>query len=225
MKVYSLYCAYWSAGDWYKWNVLNYSMDPTDSEILGVYMSGSEAIIAMNEQESDPDNTLDLCVYESYDIEEEDIKEYLKENELTLDDIPHLAVNQWLDIATKYKLLRWDIEHRIIDQDTEDLYGDEIIVSWSWYRYVGYAHKFEGIHTADELGFKRETDLATGNEESTLKTNYTIILNHEEVSKLEEGELEFAILDELNRVQWKWTHDSLYIWDVYRKFGTDDEEE
>ena len=77
---------------------------------------------------------------------------------------------------------------------------------------------------ADELGFRCEDDLATGNEESTYKTNYTIILNHEVVSALNEEDMEEAILAELNSNYWKWTRDSHYTWYVHRKFGTEEEE-
>ena len=52
-----------------------------------------------------------------------------------------------------------------------------------------------------------------------------MILDHEEVSKLKEDELEDAILEELNRDQWKWTRDSHYTWEVHRKFSTEEEEE
>lgn len=190
MKVYSLYCAYWSAGDWYQWTELNKSMNPTDAEILGVYLSESEAITAMNEQKSDPDYTLDLCVYESYDIDEEDIKEYLRENDLTLEDIHKLTVEEWTDIATRNELMRFDIDCRIIEQDSQELYGDEIIISWEYYRYVGYARKFHDIYTAQDLGFEKETDLATGNEDSTFRKNFSILLTHEEVKGLTEKELE-----------------------------------
>ena len=219
MKVYTLYCAYWSAGDWYKWSELNYSMNPTYTEILGVYMSASEAIIALNEIESDQYYTLDLSVYESYDLEEE-IKDYLRDNELSLEDVQHLTVKQWLDIAEKTELLRWDIENRIIEQETAPLFGDEIIVEWSYYRYVGYARKFHDIYTAEELGFEKETDLATGNEENTFRPNFSILLDHEEVSNLKENELEEKILEALEDGLWKWTYDSDYKWVVRMKFGT-----
>lgn len=225
MKVYSLYCAYWSAGDWNKGSDLNCSVNPTESEILGVYLSGSEAIIAMNEIKSDPDYTLDLCVYESYDIDEKDIKEYLIENELTLDDIHKLTVGEWTDIATRDELMRWDIDCRIIEQESKKLYGDEIIISWEYYRYVGYARKFHDIYTAQELGFEKETDLATGNEESTFRMNFSILLTHEEVEGLTEKELEEKILEALEDGSWKWTYDSDYKWVVNMKFGTNEIEE
>lgn len=199
-------------------------MNPTDTEILGVYMSASEAIIAINEIESDQDYTLDLSVYESYDLEEE-IKDYLKDNELSLDDIQHLTVKQWLDIAGKTELLRWDIENRIIEQETAPLFGDEIIVEWSYYRYVGYARKFHDIYTAEELGFTKKTDLATGNEETTWRKNFSVLLDHEEVSDLTEEELEEKILETLEDGSWKWTYDSDYKWVVNMKFGTNKIEE
>lgn len=225
MKVYSLYCAYWSAGDWYKWNVLNYSMNPTDSEILGVYLTEEEAYKAMQDVKPDGDYHLDLLTFESDDIKE-DLEEYLKQNDLTEEDIKNFSVKDWGDVVGGKKyLLERDLDSRFVEHDSPALHGDEIIVSWSYYKYVGYAHKFEGIHTADELGFKCEDDLATGNEESTFKTNYTIILNHEEVSALKEEEMEDAILEELNSDYWKWTRDSHYTWHVHRKFSTEEEEE
>lgn len=224
MKVYSLYCAYWSAGDWYKWNVLNYSMDPTDSEILGIYLTEEEAYKAMQDLKPDVDYHLDLCTFESDDIKE-DLEEYLKQNDLTEEDIKNFSVKDWGNVVGGGKyLLERDLDTRFVEHDSPALHGDEIIVSWSYYRYVGYAHKFEGIHTADELGFRCEDDLATGNEESTYKTNYTIILNHEVVSALNEEDMEEAILAELNSNYWKWTRDSHYTWYVHRKFGTEEEE-
>ena len=199
-------------------------MDPTDCEILGVYLTHEEACKAMEEIEPDSEYHLDLWVFESDDIREE-LDEYMKKNDYTEEDIKNFSVEDWDNIVGGEKyLLGREFDTRFIEHESPALHGDEIIVSWSYYRYVGYAHKFEGIHTADELGFKCEDDLATGNEESTYKTNYTMILNHEEVSKLEENELEYTILDELNSDRWKWTHDSHYIWDVDRKFGTEEEE-
>ena len=224
MKVYSLYCAYWSAGDWYQWNELNRSMDPTDSEILGVYLTEDEAYKAMQDVKPDSEYHLDLCVYETDDIENELIA-HLKQNDYTKEDIKNFTVKDWADVVGGKKyLLERDLDNRFVEHDSPALHGDEIIVSWSYWRYVGYAHKFEGIHTADELGFECEDDLATGDEDRVFRRNYTMILNHEEVSALKEDELEDAILEELNRDHWKWTRDSHYTWHVHRKFSTEEEE-
>lgn len=199
-------------------------MDPTDTEILGVYLTEDEAYKAMQEVKPDGECHLDLMTFESDDIRE-DLEEYLNQNDYTEEDIENFSVRDWADVVgSKYDLLERELDFRFVEHESPALYGDEIIVSWSYYRYVGYAHKFEGIHTADELGFKCEDDLATGNEQSTYKTNYTMILDHEEVSKLKEDELEDAILEELNRDHWKWTRDSHYTWEVHMKFSTEEEE-
>lgn len=216
MKLYTIKCNYWSAGDWYKWNELNLSMDATDSEIIGIYMTKEGAEQAFNEIESDEDFILDVTLYESIEF---DMKEFLDEYDLTEDDMKDFSKSQWLEYFTQWELLDYDVYTKTIEHESPQLHGDEIIVAWEYYRYVGYAQRFKDIYTADELGFKCEDDLATGNEESTFRTNYSMLINHEEISEIKPEDLEDEILNRMR--DWKWTHDSHYTREINEKFGVD----
>ena len=82
-----------------------------------------------------------------------------------------------------------------------------IIIEWSWEKYVGYARNLKDIGTAGQFpfhAFKTENDLISGNEERTFRSNYSILLTAEEISKSDN--LQESIEEALNASSWKWNH-------------------
>lgn len=83
----------------------------------------------------------------------------------------------------------------------KDITGS-IIIRWSWEKYVGYARNLLDIFIAEDYNFKTEADLITGNEESTFRDNYSVLLFAEDVKN---GSLEEKIEEELSN-GWKWNY-------------------
>src|SRR5690606_19955023 len=86
---------------------------------------------------------------------------------------------------------------------------DAIIIEWNYEKYVGYARNLvaigvAGIHPFHN--FKTEKDLISGNEESTIKSNYSVLLKIEEVEELEPEEIRELIEERLNEESWKWNY-------------------
>ncbi len=217
MKLYTLVCNYWNAGDWYNYTVNNRSMNPSGCEILGVFPSLELAQEAMKGIPEDEDFTQDMTIYES---EPFNLDKFMKDYDLTVYDIQLFYYENWRVYFDGDFMKHHPVDVLTIEQNSKELQGDEIIIEWSYYRYAGYARKFHDIYTAEELGFEKETDLATGNEESTYRKNFSILLTHEEVEGLTEKELEGKIMEALEDGSWKWTYDSDYKWFVNMKFGT-----
>lgn len=87
------------------------------------------------------------------------------------------------------------------------LISDAIIIEWSWEKYPGYCRNLLNVGIAGEFPFhefKKESDLITGNEERTFRSNYSILLTSEEVS--EADNLQIAIEDALSSDNWKWNY-------------------
>lgn len=192
------------------------SMNPSGGEILGVFVSRELAQEAMKGIPADEDFTQDMTIYES---EPFNLDKFMKDYDLTLYDIQLFYYENWRVYFDRDFMKYKPVDGLTIEQESKKLQGDEIIVEWSYYRYVGYARKFHEIYTAEDLGFEKETDLATGNEESTYRKNFSILLTHEEVEGITEKELEEKILERLKDGSWKWTYDSDYKWYVNMKFG------
>ena len=88
----------------------------------------------------------------------------------------------------------------------EDITG-AIIVRWSYEKYVGYCRNLQDIGIAGEYPFHEfvtEKDLITGNEESTFRSNYSILLTKEEVDSADN--IKEAVEEELQRGHWKWNY-------------------
>lgn len=88
----------------------------------------------------------------------------------------------------------------------DDITGS-IIVRWSYEKYVGYCRNLKDIGIAGEYPFHEfttEADLITGNEESTFRDNYSVLLTLEEVSQADD--LFDAIEEKLMRSHWKWNY-------------------
>ena len=78
---------------------------------------------------------------------------------------------------------------------------------WSWEKYVGYARNLLNIGIAGQSpfhDFETETDLISGSEERTFRSNYSVLLTKEEIS--EAADLRDAAETELNRDYWKWNN-------------------
>lgn len=96
----------------------------------------------------------------------------------------------------------------------KSIWGD-IVVAWSWEKYIGYGRNLEGVGVAGLEGtfgyykLKTEADLITGNEESTYKTNYSLLLSYDEVKEelgynYTEDELRELINEKLSKSHWLW---------------------
>lgn len=81
---------------------------------------------------------------------------------------------------------------------------DAIIVEWSWEKYVGYCRNFHGLRRG---GYNEtESNLVSGNEESTFKRNESVLLTKEETKGLTDEELHEAVREELFKNSWKWNY-------------------
>jgi hypothetical protein len=105
----------------------------------------------------------------------------------------------------------WNAEF-VFDGDTnsgESIEG-AIIVEWSWERHPGYCRNLLAIGVGGDWQFSRlqyECDLITGNEESTFRSNYSVLLSKKEVDECEDREdLETAIEEALNQGYWRWNY-------------------
>ena len=102
--------------------------------------------------------------------------------------------------------LDWETVHRGDLFEGEDITG-AIIVRWSYEKYVGYCRNLQDIGIAGEYPFHEfvtEKDLITGNEESTFRSNYSILLTKEEVDSADN--IKEAVEEELQRGHWKWNY-------------------
>lgn len=88
----------------------------------------------------------------------------------------------------------------------DDITG-AIIVRWSYEKYVGYCRNLKDIGVAGEYPFHEfttEKDLITGNEDSTFRDNYSVLLTLEEVEDVDNKRE--AVEEELQRGHWKWNY-------------------
>jgi hypothetical protein len=87
---------------------------------------------------------------------------------------------------------------------------DAIIIEWSYEKHPGYARNLLDIGVGGGHPFwilEHEADLITGNEESTFRSNYSVLLTKEEVEVCETPEeLEVKIFEELCEGHWKWNY-------------------
>ena len=88
----------------------------------------------------------------------------------------------------------------------EDITG-AVIVRWSYEKYVGYCRNLQDIGIAGEYPFhefKTEKDLIIGNEESTFRSNYSVLLTKDEVDSADN--IKEAVEEELQNDSWKWNY-------------------
>lgn len=153
-------------------------------------------------------------IVEKLFIAKEQLEDIEDEEEVELEELAY----KFRDIANV-----WDGP----TNEGEDIKG-AIIVEWAWRTYVGYAHDFKSIGRAgDSASFynlKKEVDLITGNEESTFKSNFSVLLAAEEIADLTDEELLQAVNDALSSESWKWNRlpsDAVIIESLELNIGAD----
>lgn len=82
--------------------------------------------------------------------------------------------------------------------------GRAVIIQWSYEKYVGYARNLLDIFVGSDHNLNFESDLITGNEDTTFRSNYSVLLTEKEVE--ESVDLETDIIEALNNGKWKWNH-------------------
>jgi hypothetical protein len=158
---------------------------------------------------------------EAYFFTQEEAEEYLKTIRMNIGFEPHID-----RVDFEYADFNWEINFGA-DREIEDFlpsrcefdtvyYGSvfegndiigAVIVRWSYEKYVGYCRNLKDIGIAGEYPFHElttEKDLITGNEGSTFKDNYSVLLTKDEVD--EANNLFDAIEEELQRGHWKWNY-------------------
>lgn len=158
---------------------------------------------------------------EAYFFTQEEAEEYLETLSLTVGFEPHID-----RIDFEYADFNWEINFGA-DREIRDFLpsrceydtvycgstfeGDDItgaiIVRWSYEKYVGYCRNLKDIGIAGEYPFHEfttEADLITGNEESTFRDNYSVLLTKDEVE--DASSVREAVEEELQRGHWKWNY-------------------
>lgn len=119
---------------------------------------------------------------------------------------------QTVGFSLQIEKFTFDEDDNLIDTETVldsgEYQGEEItgaiVIQWSYEKYVGYARNLKAIGIAGEYPFhnlKYESDLITGNEESTFRPNLSVLFSPEKAKEVTEEE----IYDELGS-GWKWNH-------------------
>ncbi len=138
-------------------------------------------------------------VVDEISVYQEDLEELVNEDgNIDLADIDYKSVSSY-DSEEIYST----------DEFTGDSIEGAILVEWSYEKFVGYAHNLINIGIAGEWPFsdlKKESDLITGNEESTFRSNYSVLLKADEIEGLTKDEVREAIDQALNENRWKWNH-------------------
>jgi len=211
-KVWTLCKTEWDSDDWYNWSVCNKSMNPTSFESVGVFASKEEALKAFDEftDYDDTNYTTELTLWESQEQYRDELEEYLTDKGIEWEDVDEKILSDY--VCSVSDSLYNDIENKFIEQKTESLNDDDIIIAWEWQRYVGYCRKFIGIFRAKEKGFTNEIDLATGNEECVFRENLSVLLTSKNVEGLTDQELFQRIMEELGNGTWKWNNS--YTWQI-----------
>jgi len=119
---------------------------------------------------------------------------------------------QTVGFSLQIEKFTFDEDDELIDVETVldsgEFQGEEIIgaiiVQWSYEKHVGYARNLKAIGIAGEYPFhnlKYESDLITGNEDSTFRDNFSVLFSPEKAKTVTEEE----IYDELGS-GWKWNY-------------------
>lgn len=114
------------------------------------------------------------------------------EEEFEIRDIIHLCDHEILDVGPT---------------NHGDDITDSIVIEWNYEKYVGYARNLTNIGIAGNYPFSEvtyEDDLITGNEGSTFRSNYSVLLTADEVKN--SVDLRSDIEEALNAGYWKWNH-------------------
>lgn len=93
--------------------------------------------------------------------------------------------------------------HSSIEPKGCPIEGD-IIVKWNFEKYVGYARNLTGLRFGEQN--ETEYDMVTGNEESTFRTNYSVLIEASELDGLSQSEKVEKIKEALSLPHWKWNY-------------------
>lgn len=158
---------------------------------------------------------------EAYFFTEEEAKEYLDIINMNVGfypiidkiDFEYADFNNEIEFGFEGEIadflpsrLDWETVHRGDLFEGEDITG-AIIVRWSYEKYVGYCRNLQDIGIAGEYPFHEfvtEKDLITGNEESTFRSNYSVLLTKDEVDSADN--IKEAVEEELQKGHWKWNY-------------------
>jgi len=148
--------------------------------------------------------------------DEEAAIEYAKNLDLSIGFQAHVEEHTFVaeDFEDDEELLLRDaFETEVIfcgdENDGKDVEG-AILIEWSYEKHPGYARNLLNIGVGGEHPFQNlrtESDLITGNEESTFRSNYSVLLTKEELMVCgNPDELYLLIEEELNKGHWKWNY-------------------
>jgi hypothetical protein len=137
------------------------------------------------------------CIIDKVKYYVQDIAEYLEDNDISVDEE--------LDFNNLPSSDHYDTVYNG-DYGSGESIENDIIVEWSWEKYPGYSRNRVALHYANYLNFKTESDLITGNEERTFRTNYSVLVKASELEDLNDDEKRELVLEKLNDSIWKWNH-------------------
>lgn len=208
-KVYSVHYSFRDADNWYNWSELNESTNPTYTENLKTFLDkeSAEAFYDSYNENDEGEGAVEITLFES-DLF--DLNEFLLENDYeSVDDILDndgsvldYAVEQ---ISNFTELYYSDLNSKTIEGgDYNDISPDAVVVVWQWHRYIGYARTFKRIAYASQEGIETEKDLITGNSESTMGDNYSVIVDN--ADGYTDDELYQVIMEEMGDSSWKWNN-------------------
>lgn len=122
-----------------------------------------------------------------------------------------LVIKEWvgtyLELINQYNkdfyafLLDNATEIEVIEPEGESV-ENAIIVEWSYEKYVGYCRNYLGLRYGKQN--ETEKDLVSGNEESTFKSNESVLLTASQIEGLTTDEIFERIWQELDSSYWKW---------------------
>jgi hypothetical protein len=91
------------------------------------------------------------------------------------------------------------------NRNNGDYIVGSIVIEWSYEKHVGYARNLTDIFIIDNHStMQYEVDLITGNEDSVGRSNYSVLLDAQEVK--EASNLIEVIYEQLSKEYWRWNH-------------------
>ena len=142
----------------------------------------------------EPEEGYDMCFYLSEKTIGEDVLDVTEYNEL------EKLIREFYDIYNG------NIKEEEKKYDYESLDGD-ILIEWSWERYIGYARNFIALRYGRED--ETEADIFDGSD-SVYHPYTTILLKYNDIKGLTGDEIEERIIEELCDDDWRWTSNAIY---------------
>lgn len=94
------------------------------------------------------------------------------------------------------------IDNHVFFYAYRDISAD-IVIEWSWERYVGYCRNLIDINYGSRYG-STERDLITGNEERTFRPNCDIVMTAEELEGMSREEIRDELTVRLSDSHYRW---------------------